>query len=184
MPYTRTALLLIAFFIVTSASAKEDAPFPPAPGDVSSVATLVGASEPGEKLVITGRVFKKDVPYPDFILYLYQTDATGRYNSTDGNWQRPRIHGWLKTDAEGKYEIRTIKPGSYPRGRNPAHIHVIVKLPGRTPRWLDDFLFEGDPYLDPRDKGRHDREGDFSPVMRIEKDPDGTMRCKRNIVIP
>lgn len=94
------ALCLIVLALAGSTLAKEDAPFPPPPKDVSSVATLVSGSEPGEKLVVTGTVYKSDrkTPLPDFILYVYQTDATGMYNKADGNWQRPRIHGWVKTE--------------------------------------------------------------------------------------
>ncbi|MEX2088444.1 MAG: hypothetical protein WEB62_01690, partial [Bacteroidota bacterium] len=53
-------------------------------------------------------------PAAGVLLYVYQTDATGAYNNDDGSWQRPRINGWFRTDKNGRYEIRTIKPGSYP----------------------------------------------------------------------
>ena len=130
---------------------QESAPFPPPPSDVSPVVTLVTADEPGERLIVDGIACSGDgrTPLPGFVLYLYQTDATGVYNKTDGNWQRPRIRGWVRTDSNGKYEIRTIKPGSYPGSRNPAHIHVIVKPSGKDPDWIDEFLFDGDPFRSP-----------------------------------
>jgi protocatechuate 3,4-dioxygenase beta subunit len=169
-----------------SVTAQEVAPFPPAPDDVSSLATLVGDSEPGEKLVITGTVYQTDrkTPRPGFLLYIYQTDATGMYNRVDGNWQRPRLRGWVKTDRLGRYEIRTIKPGSYPRSNNPAHIHVIVKVGKSDPRWIDDFLFEGDPFLRGSDRELSGTQGTFSPVMRVSRDEQGRLLCRRDIVIP
>jgi protocatechuate 3,4-dioxygenase beta subunit len=149
------------------------------------VATLVTADEPGEKLIISGTVYaeKGGTPLPGFVLYLYQTDATGVYNTTDGSWQGPRIRGWVRTDSDGKYEIRTIKPGSYPGSRNPAHIHVIVKPPGKDPDWIDDFLFEGDPFLTDKDRGRLKGEETFSPVMKVTRDESGMLHCRRDIMI-
>ncbi len=176
-------VFLLVLFYGRSLKA-EDAPFPPPPANVSSVVTLVSDGEPGEKLVVRGTVFKEDgkTPYDGFILYLYQTDATGRYNKEDGYWGRPRIRGWIKTDKNGSYEIRTIKPGSYPGSRNPAHIHIIVKLPGQDPDWIDDFLFEGDPFLDPKDVKKSLEEKNFSHIVRAEK-RDGVLRCRRDIRI-
>ncbi|MCY7352797.1 MAG: hypothetical protein LH606_19415, partial [Cytophagaceae bacterium] len=58
------------------------------------------------------------------------------------------LRGWLKTDANGRYEINTIKPAPYPGGTEPAHIHAMVKAPNQTEAyWLHDFLFKGDPFL-------------------------------------
>jgi protocatechuate 3,4-dioxygenase beta subunit len=167
------------------AAIAEEAPFPPPPSDVSSVATLVSPDEPGEHLTISGRVYKEDgkTPYEGFVLYLYQTDASGVYNRIDGNWQRPRIRGWVKTDDDGRYVVHTIKPGSYPGSRNPAHIHVIVKVPGHDPKWIDDFLFEGDPYVNQAEVKRNRSAGDFSAIMKVHKDGKGKGRCLRNIRI-
>ncbi len=179
------ALCLFTLPFAGSTLAKEDAPFPPPPKDVSSVAKLVSENEPGEKLVVTGTVYNSDrkTPLPDFILYVYQTDATGVYNKADGNWQRPRIRGWVKTDKNGRYELRTIKPGSYPGSRNPAHIHVIVKPPDGEPTWIDDFLFAGDPFLSEQQNARPNEEDAFCHIMKIERDGDGTLHCKRDIIV-
>ena len=40
----------------------------------------------------------------------------------------------------------TVKPGSYPGSRNPAHIHFEVAAKGRAAR-LFEIVFEGDPYI-------------------------------------
>ncbi len=178
-------LLIIGVLLIVNTillAAQEVAPFPTAPGNISSVATLVSDNEPGERLIITGIVYKSDrkTPMPHFILYFYQTDATGVYNHSDRSWMRPRIHGWVKTDKSGRYEIRTIKPGSYPGSRNPAHIHVIVALPGKQPNWIDDFLFEHDPYLSEPDRKRSLKDN-FSHIMKSTKENDGMLRATRNI---
>jgi len=178
-------LLITVILFVTLTQAQEEAPFPPAPQDVSSTATIVSKDEPGEQLVITGTVYRSDkkTPYERLVLYFYQTDATGVYNKTNGSWKEPRLRGWVKTDAKGRYEIHTVRPGSYPGSRNPAHIHVIISLPGEKARWLDDFLFEGDPYVRSEDLRKTAKAGSFSNIMKVTRDQDNILRCVRDFVI-
>ncbi len=141
----RVASILSAF----SANAQDSPPFPPPPDDISSTAVLATREESGERLLIRGTVYHADgtAPFKNLIIYLYQTDSSGVYNHVNRSWREPRLRAWLKTDDRGTYEIQTIKPGSYPGSRNPAHIHAIISLPGATPKWIDDFLFDGDPFL-------------------------------------
>lgn len=37
-----------------------------------------------------------------------------------------RLEGWAKTDFEGRFEFRTIRPGPYPGRREAAHIHLTL----------------------------------------------------------
>jgi protocatechuate 3,4-dioxygenase beta subunit len=174
---------LLMFFSLTPAFSQEEAPFPPAPEDVGSTVNLAPGQEPGERLIITGTVYQSDgrTPMRDFMLYLYQTDASGVYNRTDGSWRRPRLHGWVRTDSKGKYEIRTIKPGNYPDGTEPAHIHAVIQLPGEPATWIDNFLFEDDAYLSEREKKMPERDGFFSSVMKMRRGSNGVIHCVRDI---
>jgi protocatechuate 3,4-dioxygenase beta subunit len=176
------SLLIVSDFCLS----QESAPFPQPAEGVSSVATFVAEGEPGERLLITGKVYRSDktTPYSGLVLYFYQTDATGVYNKTDGSYRRPRLYGWAKTDKDGAYELRTIKPGSYPRSRVPAHIHVTMKNAGTSARWLDSFLFEGDPNLSESEIRQMQTEGRFSPVVKLSKGKTGELRAVRDIVIP
>ena len=55
---------------------------------------------------------------------------------------------WLKTDARGRYQITTVRPGTYPHEAIPAHIHFYVQAPSqRQCYYLSDFVFAGDPLL-------------------------------------
>jgi protocatechuate 3,4-dioxygenase, beta subunit len=111
-------------------------PTPPPPADVSSVGTIANGTEPGERLEISGQVFAPDgaTPAADVIVYAYQTDATGEYHS-DPKTRVARLHGWAKTDAQGRYAFHTIKPASYPRMTIPAHVHFHVWGPGYPLQW-------------------------------------------------
>jgi protocatechuate 3,4-dioxygenase beta subunit len=99
--------------------------------------TIAGKNEPGEPLEIRGVIYQKDgrTPAPGVILYVYHTDAKGYYSPAPGQTQGRRnghLRGWMKTDAQGRYELRTIRPAPYPSRDNPAHIHAVVKEPGKN----------------------------------------------------
>ena len=82
---------------------------------------LIPAGEPGEPLIVEGRVLAGEggKPVADAPVYLYHTDKQGYYSAGGKDERNPgarnsRLRGNLKTDAEGRYQYRTIKPGQYP----------------------------------------------------------------------
>jgi protocatechuate 3,4-dioxygenase beta subunit len=179
---------LIKCLVLLSAStmgAQETPPFPPPPAGVSSTSVLAPAQEPGEPLVIRGAVYHADgtTPYKDLILYLYQTDESGVYNHENQSWREPRLRGWVKTGNDGTYEIRTIKPGSYPGSRNPAHIHAIIQLPGKRPQWIDDFLFEDDPFVTERQRRDSRKQGRFSNIIKLARSGEKGLLGTRDIKV-
>jgi hypothetical protein len=78
---------------------------------------------------------------------VFHTDAEGRYapdtNNRAGEFN-PRLHGSLRTDAEGQYQYETTRPGSYDNG--PAHVHYVVNARGYQPLLLA-LQFEDDPIV-------------------------------------
>lgn len=143
---------------------------------------MVPAEEPGEPLVISGTIYAADgrTPLARARLYVYHTDARGLYRP-DRKPGQPRLRGWMKTNAQGQYEFRTIKPGSYPNSRNPAHIHGTVAAPGYAGQWIDDFHFDGDPFLSREEIARETAKGAFSGVLKLERDAGGVLRGRRDI---
>ncbi len=111
------------------------------------------SSGDGLALTIMGKVFKRDgrTLAPDVVLYVYHTDQQGRYTAISGakGWEKRHgsIRGWLKTNAKGEYIIHTRKPSPYPNDNIAAHIHVFLKEPNKNPYWIEEYVFEGDPYL-------------------------------------
>jgi len=164
--------------------AKTDAQ-PPETAGLSWKTTLVGTDEPGEPLVVSGRIFAPDgrTPAAGAVLYVYHTDARGLYSEKDGQGgpPDPRIKGRMKADADGRYEFRTIKPASYPGSRNPAHVHAQVSGGGFPEQWIHEFWFEGDPFLSADVLRRFDGLGAFSPVMSIKRGADGVLRGVRDV---
>ena len=97
-----------------------------------SRAKLAPDSEPGQRVVITGRVFSNTGrPLPGVTIDVYHTDANGNYRLDDRYPEEPaRLRGTLVTAADGSFEIDTIRPAPYPHRNVPAHIHFRLRGPG------------------------------------------------------
>ena len=100
-----------------------------------------------------GRVLNdKGEPVPDAKVELWQANMHGRYtHPSDPNSSRldPNFEGFgsQKTDSEGRFRFKTVKPGAYPTGvegwTRPPDIHFDVT--GRTDRLVTQVYFPGEP---------------------------------------
>jgi protocatechuate 3,4-dioxygenase beta subunit len=123
------------------------------PEKINSVDTSSGWTQNGQKLLITGTIYKRDgkTPAPDIVLYYYHTDINGFYPDRDNLDRRVVRHGyirgWVKSDENGKYSIYTVRPAAYPRSDNPAHIHPAIKEPNLNEYYIDEFAFDDDKLL-------------------------------------
>ncbi|GEM_PF-2591901 len=105
-----------------------------------SSATTCPATEPGTKLTLRGHLTDETgKPLPGERIHVFHTNNHGFYAPTDsisGGMAEndPRIEGFLVTDSAGGFEVRTIRPASYPkqyRGRTiPQHVHFVVAVTG------------------------------------------------------
>ncbi|HEX8673919.1 MAG TPA: hypothetical protein VF710_18625 [Longimicrobium sp.] len=161
---------------------------PEAPSRLSWAVRLADHAEPGEPLVLTGRVLRADgrTPAAGALLYLYQTNAAGVYarrGDETGNGRRHGyLRGWLRTDAQGRYCVATIRPGHYPGRLDPAHIHTTVQEGRGAEGYIDDFVFEGDPRVTPTYRAQVRNRGG-SGIVRLARGPDGIWRGERTIVL-
>jgi protocatechuate 3,4-dioxygenase beta subunit len=89
----------------------------------------------------------------------------------------------MRTNAEGRYEFRTIKPGSYPQSRNPAHIHAYVSGPGYPEYWIDEYHFIDDPFISEEQRKQDASKGSFASILKLEKGADGILRGTRDIKV-
>jgi len=124
------------------------------PDKINSVDTSAGWTQDGQKLLITGTIFKLDgkTPAPNVILYYYHTDVNGYYANKEVLDQRVARHGyirgWVKSDNNGKYSIYTVRPEPYPNEDMPAHIHPAIKEPNIDKEYyIDEFVFNDDKLL-------------------------------------
>ena len=126
-------------------------------------ASIAGSSA-GEPAIVSGRVRDyTGAPIEGALLDVWQTDANGLYDTQYPEPSGMNMRGKFRTDQQGRFEFRTLKPTSYsvpddgPVGKllralgrhpyRPAHIHFIVSAPGFQPVTTHLFV-AGDPYLD------------------------------------
>lgn len=127
-------------------------------------AANIAGNTPGEPVVVSGRVTDPaGHPLAGAVLDVWQASAEGFYDVQLPDQTELNLRGRFRTDAEGRYTFRTIKPSFYPIpgdgpvgqmlravGRHPyrpAHIHFIVSAEGYEAVTTEIFV-EGDPYLD------------------------------------
>ena len=158
------------------------------PATLLSSIRLSGTDEAGEPLLLTGTVYRPDgkTPAPGVVLYVHHTNDAGRYanGSDESVWSRRhgRLRGWLKTGANGRYEVRTVKPGQYPDRSDPAHIHLTVWEAGKDPYWIDDVVFAGEAGVG--DSYRAERQSRGGPgIVQLKRDSTGRWLAIRDIVL-
>jgi protocatechuate 3,4-dioxygenase, beta subunit len=177
----------LSLFGCGPASSAEQKAVTPRAESVPAKTTIVSDREPGQPLIVSGTIYAPDgrKPLEGITLYVYQTDATGVY-STSGNGgdnRNTRIHGMMRTGADGLYEFRTIKPASYPGTRNAAHIHAYVSGTDYPEYWIDEYVFADDPFVGEDVKQKFREAGSFSPVLSLTRGSDGVLRAVRDIKV-
>src|SRR5215469_2531312 len=133
------------------------APETPAGGNIAHL------DKKGPPTLVSGRVLDlAGRPIGGALLDVWQAQTSGLYDSQDANLHEMHMRGKFRTDAEGRYLVRTVRPVHYPipsdgpvgamlraTGRHPwrpAHIHFVVSADGYEP--VTTHIFDqGDEYL-------------------------------------
>lgn len=90
----------------------------------------------GTPMIVTGRVQNtRGEALADATVEIWQADATGHYRHPDDAGDTPLKAGFqgfgrVKTNAQGEYRFRTVKPPAY--ASRPPHIHFQVEAPGHS----------------------------------------------------
>lgn len=110
----------------------------------------------GEVISVQGRIIDEaGHPVANAVVDVWQANAAGRYAheaDTTTAPLDPNFQGWaiLKTDAEGNYRFKTVKPGAYPASEGwmrPPHIHFKVSRRGYR-EITTQMYFESEPLND------------------------------------
>lgn len=121
--------------------------------------SILEGEQPGEALLVRGRVTDlSGRALTDAVLDVWQNAANRLYAVQDPAQHPNNLRGRFRTDGEGGFSFRTIRPVPYPipddgpvglllraTGRHPwraAHIHVIATAPGH--RTVTTHVFDAE----------------------------------------
>lgn len=126
-------------------------PFMHTPIETGDLTT--GAAAKGTILYLSGRVLADNgTPVAGAKVEIWQANAAGRYdhpNDQNAAALDEKFAGFAvtRTDEQGNYEFKTIRPAAYPAapGRwRPAHIHFSVTA--KYEQLVTQMYFQGDQY--------------------------------------
>ena len=128
-------------------------------GETDNDLTRQHQGEPqGERIAVSGRVLDENGrPVAGALVEIWQANAAGRYRHVRDDHPAPLDPnftgaGRTITDAEGRYQFTTIKPGAYPwrnheNAWRPAHIHFSLFGTSFRTRLVTQMYFPGDPLM-------------------------------------
>jgi protocatechuate 3,4-dioxygenase, beta subunit len=154
---------------------------------LSDTDTLPGFDTATAQLLVTGTVYLPDnkTPAPGVVIYIYHTNGKGLY--TPGphaqGWEKRHgaLRGWAKTNAQGRYYFYTQMPASYPNSKNPKHIHPVIKEPGYSEYYIDEFLFDDDVLLTTAERNQLENRGGYGVMTTTNCN--GLSVAERNIYL-
>jgi protocatechuate 3,4-dioxygenase beta subunit len=126
-------------------------------GESDNDLTSQHAGEPiGERIIVAGRVLDEGGrAIPHTLVEIWQCNAAGRYAHAIDDHPAPLDPnftgaGRTLTDADGRYQFVTIKPGAYPwrnhpNAWRPAHIHFSLFGRSFQSRLVTQMYFPNDP---------------------------------------
>jgi catechol 1,2-dioxygenase len=147
-------------------------------------AKAAAAARRGQRLLVSGTVYAADctTPLAGATLQVWQTDADGVYGPGHGTGSLVccYLQGTLRTDARGRYQFTTVKPGHYQGQADapPAHIHVDVRHPDAG-SLMTELLFEGDPSVLPGTQ-----QGHVARLTTVAGSDPPLLRARFDIVLP
>ena len=140
-------------------------------------------SDKAEVLFMQGTVFDQNGrPMPGAKVEVWHANLLGNYSFFDQTQSHFNLRRTIMTDANGRYQFRSILPSGYGcppdgstqkllnllgrHGQRPAHIHFFVSAPGQR-KLTTQINIDGDEYLWD-DFAFASREGLVPPVARID----------------
>lgn len=140
-------------------------------------------SDQAETLFMQGTVFDQEgKPLPNAKVEVWHANLLGNYSFFDRSQSDFNLRRTIVTDADGRYQFRSIIPVGYGcppdgttqqllnllgrHGQRPAHIHFFVSAPGQR-KLTTQINIDGDEYLWD-DFAFASREGLVPPVVRVD----------------
>lgn len=140
------------------------------PSTMRSSGRIAEESEPGQPLIIHGQVFDPDGASADgVVVHAYHRDREGfDFGPNDDSLATWRLQGWVKTNAVGRFEYRTIRPAPDHLGREGAHIHFTLESDDYGLQWAPTVYLADDPLVSRDQRSRSREAGEFGWVQDVE----------------
>lgn len=139
------------------------------PAEITSTGRIAAEQEPGTPMVVHGQVVTPDgFPASNVVVHGYHRDnagfESGPKDDALGTW---RLQGWVKTDAEGRFVFKTIRPAPDNLGREAGHIHFTVESAAHGRQWVRSVFFSDDPMVTAQQRRQSKRAGDYGRVREV-----------------
>lgn len=143
------------------------------PLQITSSSRIAPESEPGTPLSIRGVVVEPDgrTPAKGVVVHAYHRDDHGfDFGLDDSELTTWRLQGWARTDAEGRFEFKTIRPAPDHMGREGAHVHFTLESEKLGHQWAHVIFFADDPRVSGSQRQESAKAGEFEWVkdVRVE----------------
>lgn len=126
--------------------------------------SIAATDKGGEEIILYGQVTDAEgKPLPGAEIDIWQVDATGLYDLQANDAEHMDMRGRFRTDAEGRFHMRTVRPMGYSipmdgpvgqmvqkqdrHGMRPGHIHILVQAPGHR-ELVTALYMADDPNID------------------------------------
>jgi protocatechuate 3,4-dioxygenase beta subunit len=140
------------------------------PERMASTGRIAAVTEPGTPLVIRGQVFEPDgrTPARAVVIHAYHRDKDGfDFGPNDRALTTWRLQGWVRTDAQGRFEFQTIRPAPDAMGREGAHVHFTMESQELGKQWAPTIFFSDDPLVTEKAREESAEAGEFGWVRDI-----------------
>jgi protocatechuate 3,4-dioxygenase beta subunit len=100
---------------------------------------------------------------------MYHRDHAGYdFGANDKELTTWRLQAWAKTDEEGKFEFRTIRPAPDHLGREGGHFHFTTVSSEFGKQWMQKIYFLDDHKISNHEKQRSAAQGKFSWLKEVK----------------
>lgn len=137
-------------------------------------------------MIVSGTVYGATTraPASGVIVYAYHTNSRGVYARDPGATglaaMHGRLRGWVRTGADGRFQLLTIRPAGYPGNVEAQHIHLEVLPADGIACEIDAVEFTDDPLMT-RARRRTRPAYGGAGIVTPTKGTDGVWRVARDI---
>lgn len=176
---TLIAAMVVAGIVVTTEGQSQADPFwlrswieaqEDRPSTMTSSGRIAGEDEPGTPFIILGQLVEPDETLAaGVVVHAYHRDGDGfDFGPGDNSLTTWKLQGWAETNAEGRFEFRTIRPTPDHLGREGAHIHFTLESNDYGRQWAPTVYLADDPLVSSDQRRRSKEAGEFGWVREVE----------------